>query len=113
MDTRQVMSVRRAAGGGKGDTSGLLPDRGIVLHGEDRLPLLQHTRSAALAGGLGDDDKALRTKDGCMDRRTLFLTRRASIWSVRTLVRVFSALALWMYSIKTCLFLKTLPFDFW
>ncbi|KJA15791.1 hypothetical protein HYPSUDRAFT_337131 [Hypholoma sublateritium FD-334 SS-4] len=36
-----------------------------------------------------------------------------SIWSERTLVRVFSALALWMYSIRTRLFLKTLPFDFW
>ena len=44
---------------------------------------------------------------------TLFLTRLASIWSVRTLVRVFSALALWMYSMRTRLFLKTLPFDFW
>ena len=46
-------------------------------------------------------------------KRTLFLTRRASIWSVRTFVRDFSALALWMYSISTRLFLKTLPFDFW
>ena len=46
-------------------------------------------------------------------RRTLFLTRRASIWSVRTFVRVFSALALWMYSMSTRLFLKTLPLDFW
>ena len=62
MDTRQVMmSVRRVAGGGKGDTSGLLPDRGIVLHGEDRLPLLLHTRSAALAGGLRSE---IRTGNG-------------------------------------------------
>lgn len=44
---------------------------------------------------------------------TLFLIRRASIWSERTLVRFFSALALWMYSMRTRLFLKTLPLDFW
>lgn len=43
----------------------------------------------------------------------MFLIRRASIWSDRTLVRFFSALALWMYSIRTRLFLKTLPLAFW
>src|SRR5258708_6216289 len=35
------------------------------------------------------------------DARTLFLTRRASMWSLMTLVRLFSAFALWMYSINT------------
>ena len=94
-----------------GDLSGLLPDGGIVLHSKDSLPLLQHTRSTALAGGLGGD-KALHALRRYSERRTLFLTRRASIWSLRTFVRVFSALALWMYSMSTRLFLKTLPFDF-
>ena len=99
--------------GDDGDLSGLLPDGGIVLHSKDSLPLLQHTRSTTLAGRLyAEDDKGL-TVTGCNIGRTLFLTRRASIWSVRTLVRVFSALALWMYSMRTRLFLKTLPFDFW
>ena len=41
-----------------GDLSGLLPDGRIVLHGEDRLPLLLHTRSAALAGSLGSEIRA-------------------------------------------------------
>ena len=105
--------MRGGEGGGReGDLSGLLPDGRIVLDGEDRLPLLQHTRSAALAGSL-EDDKALYAQKNSFPEHTLFLTRRASIWSVRTLVRVFSALALWMYSMRTRLFLKTLPLDFW
>ena len=96
-----------------GDLSGLLPDGGIVLHSKDSLPLLQHTRSTTLASRLyAEDDKGPRVID-CNKERTLFLTRRASIWSLRTFVRVFSALALWMYSMSTRLFLKTLPFDFW
>ena len=82
-----------------------------MLDGKDCLPLLEHTRSAtlpdSLQGGLEHSDEDV------VGARTLFLTRRASIWSERILVRVFSALALWMYSIRTRLFLKTLPLDFW
>jgi hypothetical protein len=44
-----------------------------------------------------------------LSRAALFFVRRASIWSARTLVRDCSALALWMWSIKTRLFLKTFP----
>lgn len=39
----------------------------------------------------------------------LFLIRRASNCSSRDLVRAFSALALWMLSMRTRRFLKTLP----
>ena len=90
----------------------LLLDSSVVLDSQDCSTLLEHTGLATLASSL----KVL-VSDKCSEsreiRRTLFLTRRASIWSVRTFVRDFSAFALWMYSINTRLFLKTLPFDFW
>jgi hypothetical protein len=44
-----------------------------------------------------------------LSRTILFLLRRASNCSSRALVRLFSALALWMLSMRTRLFLKTLP----
>ena len=93
----------------------LLLDRSLVLDRNDSLPLLRNTSLATLPSSLEGKKYTFR-KRGQGQRsatRTLFLTRRASIWSLRTLVRVFSAFALWMYSIKTRLFLKTLPFDFW
>ena len=85
----------------------------LVLDGDDTLPLLGNTGSATLAGSLLRDIRTRLTGWMGVTERTLFLTRRASIWSERILVRFFSALALWMYSIRTRLFLKTLPFDFW
>lgn len=82
-----------------------------LLHREEPGTLFLHARSAALAGSLVKYNK--HTEEKKTKQRTLFLTRRASIWSLSTLVRLFSAFALWMYSISTRLFLNTLPFDFW
>jgi len=42
----------------------------------------------------------------------LFLARLASNWSDKVFSLAFSALDLWMLSIKTLLFLKTLPLTF-
>jgi hypothetical protein len=86
----------------------------LVLDRDDSLALLRNTGSATRTSGLVESlstrrDRAKRDKR----QGTLFFVRRASIWSVRTLVRFLSAFALWMYSIRTRLFLKTLPFDFW
>merc|ERR1719494_232903 len=38
--------------------------------------------------------------------------RRASAWSLNSLARFLSAFFLWMYSIRTRLFLNTLPLTF-
>ena len=40
------------------------------------------------------------------------MEREERTWSARTLVRVCSALALWMWSMRTRLFLKTFPLAF-
>mmetsp|Transcript_11941 Transcript_11941/g.16184 ORF Transcript_11941/g.16184 Transcript_11941/m.16184 type:complete len:221 (-) Transcript_11941:60-722(-) len=45
-------------------------------------------------------------------RAALALVRRASNWSMRVFSRVLSALVLWIASIRTRLFLKTLPLTF-
>ena len=84
---------------------------GFVLNSKNSSTLLLNTGSATLAGSLYLRFRRRSTEHA--SGLTLFLVRRASIWSVRTLVRVFSALALWMYSMRTRLFLKTLPLDFW
>ena len=84
----------------------------LELDGSDARALLGNTGGTAFTGSLWVQ-RSGGIFTGGADEHTLFLTRRASIWSESTLVRVFSALALWMYSIRTRLFLKTLPFDFW
>lgn len=86
-----------------------------MLDREDTLPLLRNAGRPTLARSLDNEGDRLESQFSLVrqNERTLFFVRRASIWSLRTLVRDFSAFALWMYSINTRLFLKTLPFDFW
>jgi hypothetical protein len=84
----------------------------LVLDSGDTLSLLGNASSTTFAGSLRSELRLESTKKSTLIH-TLFLTRRASIWSERILVRFFSAFALWIYSMRTRLFLKTLPFDFW
>jgi len=86
---------------------------GCFFHHQERLPLLGDPLGTAFPSSLkGMGQSAFRSRR-VEEYGTLFFVRRASIWSLSTFVRDFSALALWMYSINTRLFLKTLPLDFW
>ena len=88
-------------------------DRHIDMHGVFLVVYGQATYCFSSAS-VSTERRAARfsaTRSARRSRTVLLRRRRASIWSARCFERRFSALALWMCSIRTRLFLNTLPFD--